>query len=57
MKNLFFSDTSKLAEKRSGIDFTKLFEHFQEVQKNHHEYRGNQRKRNFSASDRFGSNA
>lgn len=56
MLNFFFSDTNQLAEQRSGIDFNALFKHFQQVQRNHHEYRGNQRKRNFSVTDRHAGN-
>lgn len=48
----FVRDTSKLAEHLSGIDFAKLFKHFQSVQKAHHEYRNNQRKRSFSITGR-----
>lgn len=48
---LFASDSSISAENRSGIDFVKLFEWFKEVQKNHQEYRGSQRKRIFESSN------
>lgn len=48
-----YSDPNELAERQSGIDFTALLKHFQETQKRHHDYRGMQRKRIITASDKI----